>query len=290
MNSMTGFGAATAPLKGASLRIEISGVNRKQAEVVVSLPRTWAELETRVRESVAARVSRGRVSVSIAVQVVEEDRPITLHTAKLQALMAKLQEARELTGCTLELTTDTLMRLGILAEETGDDTPMEDVWQSIAPALDEATHAFLQMRACEGKHLRADLLSRIGALRGYRSQIAEQAAGVALYHREMLTKRLADSGLPLPLDDERLVKEIAFFADKCDVSEEISRLESHLTQFEQLCDSQEPVGRTLDFLCQEIFRELNTTGSKANNAGLAQLVVAAKTELEKIREQVQNVE
>ena len=117
-----------------------------------------------------------------------------------------------------------------------------------------------------------------------------QASGVSTRHKETLLKRLAESGLPLPLDDERIIKEIALFADKCDVSEEMTRLASHLTQFEKICDKTEPVGRTLDFLCQEIFRELNTTGSKANDATLAQLVVNAKTELEKIREQVQNIE
>lgn len=103
-------------------------------------------------------------------------------------------------------------------------------------------------------------------------------------------KRLEECGLPLPLEDERLVKEIALFADRCDVTEEMTRLSSHLDQFEKICGRNEPVGRTLDFLCQEIFRELNTTGSKANDATLAQLVVDAKTELEKVREQVQNIE
>lgn len=290
MNSMTGFGAASAPLGSASLRIEISSVNRKQAEIVVSLPRVWAELESRVREFVASRISRGRVSVSIILQAAENDRPITLHIPKLQALMDKLREAAEITGYVAEPTTDTLLRLGILTEETEADMQMDDVWQGMEPALAEAVQTFLQMRACEGEHLRADLLARIETLRNYRTQIIEHAAGVTQRYREMLTKRLAESGLPLPMDDERLVKEIAFFADKCDISEEVSRLASHLSQFEQLCGSCEPVGRTLDFLCQEIFRELNTTGSKANSAALAQLVVAAKTELEKIREQVQNVE
>jgi len=135
-----------------------------------------------------------------------------------------------------------------------------------------------------------DLLGRIATLRQFREQLMERAAGVATRHREVLLKRLAEAGLPLPLDDERIIKEIALFADRCDVSEEMTRLESHLNQFEKICDKAEPVGRTLDFLCQEIFRELNTTGSKANDAELAQLVVTAKTELEKIREQVQNIE
>ena len=291
MNSMTGFGAASAPLNSASLRVEISGVNRKQAEVVVNLPRAWAELEAPVRECVAAGISRGRVSVSISMQSGSAAAgAITLRRDLLEALASKLHEAAELLGREPALSADTLLRLGILAEASEADMAIGDVWTALEPALRDALAAFIAMRAREGAHLRADLLERVATLRAYRARIAEQAAGVTAHYRAALSKRLAESGLPLPLDDERLVKEIALFADRCDVSEELSRLESHLCQFEQLCSGSEPVGRTLDFLCQEIFRELNTTGSKANSAALAQLVVSAKTELEKIREQVQNVE
>lgn len=291
MNSMTGFGAATAPLRGASLRIEISSVNRKQAEIVAFLPRAWAELESRVRELVAARVSRGRISVSINLQVSGASaRPLALHSARLQELSARLDEVRALTGCSVPPTLDALLRLGILAEESEADMSIEDVWQSMQPVLEEALHAFLSMRGCEGERLREDILARVENLRAYRDTIARIAPTVVQNHREALMKRLEEMGLPLDLSDERLIKEIALFADKCDVSEEITRLSSHLHQFEQLCNSGDAVGRTLDFLCQEIFRELNTTGSKANCADLAQTVVAAKTELEKIREQVQNVE
>ena len=291
MNSMTGFGAASAPLKGASLRIEISSVNRKQAEVVVNLPRAWAELESRVRDAVAARVSRGRISVSISLQVSESSsRPLTVDTGRLQELAARLEEVRQVTSYAVPPTLDALLRLGIITEETEADLAPDEVWQSMQPVLEEALQAFLAMRAREGEHLRADLLSRLETLRSFRDKIRAVAPGVAQHYREALMKRLDEAGLPLPLSDERLVKEIALFADKCDVSEEITRLASHLHQFEQLCNTPEPLGRTLDFLCQEIFRELNTNGSKANSADLAQLVVAAKTELEKIREQVQNVE
>ena len=291
MNSMTGFGAAAAPVKGASLRIEISSVNRKQAEIVVFLPRAWAELETRVRDMVAERVSRGRISVSINLQATDAGaRSLTLHTAKLHELTSCLEEAGRLIGHSVPPTLEALLRLGILAEETEADIPAEDAWQLILPVLQEALNSFLTMRACEGARLQEDLLTRLGLMRGFRDSIATIAPTVVGQHREALMKRLEDAGLPLQLTDERLIKEIALFADKCDVSEEITRLSSHLLQFEQLCHSADAVGRTLDFLCQEIFRELNTTGSKANCADLAQTVVAAKTELEKIREQVQNVE
>ena len=291
MNSMTGFGAATAPLGGSSIRVEIGGVNRKQAEIAVALPRAWAALETTVRDIVAAAVSRGRVNVSLTLQQTPGAAgSLALNRDKLAALTATLAEAESSLGRSIDTSLDALLRLGIIAEETETDMPLETVQAAAEPAVREALQAFLKLRAQEGENMKRDLLGRIATLRQFREQLMARAAGVATRHREVLLKRLAEAGLPLPLDDERIIKEIALFADRCDVSEEMTRLESHLNQFEKICDKAEPVGRTLDFLCQEIFRELNTTGSKANDAELAQLVVTAKTELEKIREQVQNIE
>ncbi len=291
MNSMTGFGAATAPLGGSSIRVEISGVNRKQAEIAVALPRAWAALETPVRDIVATGISRGRVNVSLTLQQMPGSAgALTLNLDKLAALTATLAEAETSLGRSIDTSLDSLLRLGIIAEETETEIPLETVQAAAEPAVREALAAFTALRGQEGENMKRDLLTRISTLRQFREKLMTRASGVAARHREILLKRLAEAGLPLPLDDERIIKEIALFADKCDVSEEMTRLESHLNQFQIICNKSEPVGRTLDFLCQEIFRELNTTGSKANDAELAQLVVSAKTELEKIREQVQNIE
>ena len=291
MNSMTGFGAATAPLGGSSIRVEISGVNRKQTEIAVALPRAWAALETSIRDIVAGSVSRGRVNVSLTLQQTPGGAgTLSLNRDKLAGLTATLAEAESVLGKGVDTSLDALLRLGIISDETETELPLEDVQAAAEPAVREALQAFIDLRAQEGANMKQDLLKRIDTLRNFRNELMNRAAGVATRHREVLLKRLAESGLPLPMDDERIIKEIALFADRCDVSEEMTRLESHLNQFVKICDKDEPVGRTLDFLCQEIFRELNTTGSKANDAELAQLVVTAKTELEKIREQVQNIE
>ena len=291
MNSMTGFGAATAPLNNATIRVEIGGVNRKQTEISVSLPRAWAELESKVRELVAGSVSRGRVNITISLQSgASAAGNLAVNKSRLEALQNCMAEVAATLQRPVEPTLDALLRLGVIAEESDADITPDAAWAAAEPAIREALQAFLTLRAEEGANMRADLLARINTLRQFREQLIARAAGVPARYREQLLKRLEESGLPLPADDERIIKEIALFADKCDVSEEMTRLESHLTQFEKICDKAEPVGRTLDFLCQEIFRELNTTGSKANDAELAQLVVTAKTELEKIREQVQNIE
>ncbi len=293
MNSMTGFGAATAPLGNSTLRVEIGGVNRKQTEIAISLPRAWSELEAAVRELVAGAVSRGRVNVTLSMQAMcgqESGGSLALNEARLSSLQEKLPQLEAVFGQRITPSLDALLRLGILEEVTDASIAPADAWAAAEPALREALAAFSTLRAQEGENLCRDLLTRVAALRRFRTELMARASGVVARHREALMKRLADSGLELPMDDERLIKEIALFADKCDVSEEMTRLASHLDQFEHICAKDEPVGRTLDFLCQEIFRELNTTGSKANDAELAQLVVSAKTELEKIREQVQNVE
>ncbi len=293
MNSMTGFGAAAAPLGSSTIRVEIGGVNRKQTEIAISLPRAWSELEAAVRDVVAGTVSRGRVNVTISMQAAtgrESSGGIAINQARLVSLQEKLPQLEAALGQPITPSLDAMLRLGILEEETDASIEPTEAWAAIEPVLREALTAFTTLRAEEGANLCQDLLARVATLRNFRTRLMERAGGVVTRHRENLMKRLAESGLELPLEDERLIKEIALFADKCDVSEEMTRLASHLDQFERICAKDEPVGRTLDFLCQEIFRELNTTGSKANDAELAQLVVTAKTELEKIREQVQNVE
>ncbi len=293
MKSMTGFGAASAPVLGQMLRLELSGINRKQLEVALNIPRSWNELEACIRRTLGEHISRGRVQVSITSEKATEARTtLRLNEEKLASLRALLPELQEQLGRELDLSLGELMRANII-EEVVDHALEDDAearWQQLEPLLRQALDALLAMKAQEGANLKRDLLTRIATLRVLRQQISEGAEGSARRHRELLLARLEEAGLPLALDDERIVKEVALYAERCDISEELTRLDSHLEQFCQICEKDEPVGRPLDFLCQEIFRELNTTGSKVNNAALAQLIVTAKTELEKIREQVQNVE
>ncbi len=292
MNSMTGFGAATAPFGAAYLHVEISGVNRKQTEISISLPKSWGELEPHIRKRITAALSRGRVNICITVLSGEDgSNALFLNKKKLTELVAVLDRVREVCGQPVQLTTEGLLRLGVMTDSTECDAPVMEVWEkTLDELLQKALQQFLSMRAVEGAHLREELLGRLATLRSQRMEMLQLAAEVPLRHKEALMQRLREHGLALGDDDERLVKELALFADKCDVSEEMARLDSHFNQFEELCNSTQPVGRTLDFLCQEIFREINTIGSKSNSARLAQLVVQTKTEVEKIREQVQNIE
>lgn len=291
MNSMTGFGAATALLAGKQLRVEISGINRKQVEIGIFISRDWVALEPRIREFITPMISRGRITIHISPQEPDSKKcPFFLNAEKLHALSQQLSTVSRELGTEVTPTLDGLVRLGILTDSAETTTTVDEAWEALQPALREAMTHFCQMRAREGAHLCEELLSRVQTLRHLREAMLQEAGGTVANYRKTMLTRLAKSGINVPMDDERLLKEIALFADRCDVSEELSRLSSHFDQFEQYCTSGDPVGRTLDFLCQEIFRELNTTGTKANSAALTQLVVTAKTELEKIREQVQNVE
>ena len=291
MQSMTGFGRGTGHHEGVLATVEIATVNRKQAEVVIQLSRELSELESSIRKTVLRSISRGRAQVSIKLEresaeaselQVNHELAVALHQA-LRQLGEEIGEELSLSG------SDLLRQPGLIT--TGEtEMDAETAMQAISPALSEALTALQAMRTDEGSHLKEDFLARLETLKGFAATLADSAPGRCERHREMLMKRLSDAGLELNLEDERVVRELALFADRCDISEELTRLDSHFTKFDDYLNCGEPCGRPLDFLCQELFREFNTIGSKANDAGIAQTIVEAKTELEKIREQVQNVE
>lgn len=291
MHSMTGFGRASASTEACGAAVEISAVNRKQAEVLVQAPRELAPLEARIRKLVLDAVSRGRVSVAIQLDLPEgADSPVRVDAALARGVRDALRELSGQLGVELTPDADALLRVpGLLRIEDGGIDP-ELAWPAIEPALHEALREFLAMRAAEGADLARDLDGRLAQLEEHKVSIAALAPQRPVRQRELLMKRLREAGLELELDDERVLREIALFADRCDVSEELTRLEAHLGRFREYMRGDEPVGRPLDFLCQELHREFNTIGSKANDAAIAQHVVAAKTELEKVREQVQNLE
>lgn len=288
---MTGFGRGSAAADLWRASVEISTVNRKQAEVVVQAPRELAELDARIRKRVLGAVSRGRVQVTVTLERAE---------GAAAAIKVDARLAREFHNAFVELgnaigqpvfpsAADFLRQPGILSLGAG-EIEADEAWRAVEPALSDALEGLAAMRETEGAHLKEDFLARLETLACFTAKIAADAPARPVRQRELLAKRLREAGLELDPADERVAKEIALFADRCDVSEELTRLDSHFAKFREYLDAAEAPGRALDFLCQELFREFNTIGSKANDAGIAQTIVEAKTELEKIREQVQNVE
>lgn len=293
MHSMTGFGRGTHSTEEWTAEIEVASINRKQLEIVANLPRHLQSLESRVRHTILPHVSRGRIQVSLKLEKAEGSGgdQVRVNPALAKSFEAAFTQLSDVIGRSLHpAAADFLRQPGIIETRDLDEIDPEVAWQAIAPALAQAISKLNEMRASEGSHLHADFQRRIARLLTYTATISDHAPSRPERQRDLLFKRLSDLEISLELDDERLLKELAVFADRCDISEEITRLESHFSKFEDYMNSTEPAGRPLDFLCQELFREFNTIGSKANDALIAQNVVEAKTELEKIREQVQNIE
>jgi uncharacterized protein (TIGR00255 family) len=293
MKSMTGYGRGGHTQEGYKITVEVSTVNRRQAEVNVYLPRELEPLDSRVRGEINKRVARGRVTARITLHVTES---ALVNHAQVNMALAKAY-ARELKKLAAELKISGEVTLDVLARAPGvfqADTALNDAdhfWPGIQLALNKALESCVAMREREGAHLFKDLKARIATMRKAVMKVQKEAPAMVERYREALRERIKTAGLPLPTEEEeRLQKEIIYFADRSDISEELTRLQSHFKQFDDCCKTGEPVGRTLDFLAQEINREVNTVGSKASDSVIAREVVLLKTELEKFREQVQNVE
>ena len=291
--SMTGRGTGAAAGRLARVEVELSSVNRKQLDVDVGLPRFLSSFESRVQELVQGRLSRGRVSGEIRVTWAEAAQAsgARVDLGLARATVTALRAAAKKLDLPDDLKASALLSLpGLVALEHG-ERDLETLWPSVRKALDAALAKLQAMRKKEGAALGRDLQGRLATLRTLVGEIAARAPGVAETYRANLLKRIAAAlpGTDLA-GDERLLKEVALFADKADVAEELVRLDSHFRQADGLLKTGGVVGRTLDFLVQEMGREINTIGSKANDAGIARRVVACKAELERFREQVQNIE
>ena len=290
---MTGYGRGECAQDGFKLTVELSSVNRKQAEVSVTLPRELDMLETQIRDVVNRRVARGRVNVRVSLHAAEGKLSARKHInhalAKDYATeLAKLAKSLKLSS---EITLDQVLRAPGVFHTDEELAETEDLWPAAEKSLNQGLAALLKMREREGAHLAKDLAARIAVMRSAVEKIQKQAPVTAENYRQNLLERIKSAGLEnIAPDDERLLKEIVLFADRSDISEELTRLQSHFQQFADCCKAKEPVGRTLDFLAQEMNREINTIGSKANDAVIAREVVTLKAELEKFREQAMNVE
>jgi uncharacterized protein (TIGR00255 family) len=291
MRSMTGYGRGEATGQGFRFVVEIQSVNRKHLDIALNLPRPLYPLEPRIREKIQSVASRGRVQA--ACTVIPEGGPdatgvVDLNLARLYAeSMRHLQKELGLEG---GLSLDTVLRAPGVLLTPGQDLEPEAVWPAVDEAFQNALNGLLAMREAEGAALAQDLTSRILTLRECACEVRARVPEIVALHRKQLLERLQAAEVDLAADPERLLRELALFADRSDVSEELTRLESHFQQFEKLVGQAGALGRTLEFLTQEVARELNTLGVKSNDVSVSHWVVSAKTELEKIREQVQNVE
>jgi len=290
MKSMTGFGRSLAKSQKFSLTLDLSSVNKKGFETSVSLPRDWQTMERAISQDLKKYFSRGKISAALKVEFNGDAGSFSIDADGVAAALKKLGEVCRKCGAEFKPNADTVIALNEKVNASSALPDWEEALPVVEAALEEAAKKLDAMREEEGKALKADLTMRLQAVFELLSAVEGASKDTTAKYKEQLLQRLAASGLELDPDDERVLKEICLFADKCDICEEITRLKSHISQFLSTMEEADAVGRKMDFLCQEMGREINTIGSKANNLELTKIVIDMKNELERIREQVQNIE
>lgn len=289
--SMTGFGKGIAEGEGGQVSVEVRSVNGRYGDVTIHMPRTLSELEPRIKECVLGQFSRGRVDVSVSfLGAISEQGVPVLKPEVAMAYKRGLEAIRDQVG--ISGTID-LMRLAAMPQVFAFESSQSDfetLWLLVQKALQRAIDGCLSMRVAEGKKLTEDFTKRIA----YLEQLIDKVEGLAPGRVEMVRKRLREKLdqllTPEQVDENRLMMEIALLAERSDITEECVRFRSHNAQFLDMLAREEAVGRRLNFLLQEMLREANTIGSKAGDAGIAHVVVDIKEEIEKLKEQVQNIE
>lgn len=292
---MTGFGRGQAASAGMTVIVEINSVNRRNLELSASLPKEYASLERPLLDRLRSLGKRGKIHAAVSVQAASAGAIALASPAEVSTVLKRVEEIARFNGTPFVVDAELLFKVATWASSNSKEDNLEQVQNLIDSAYTQAATEFSTLRQAEGASLRADLAARNKLIESLAGEVRQLAAGNAGQYRELLMARLKQANLEISLEDERVLREIAIFADRCDITEELTRLSSHAAQFARTLESTsatdaEPVGRTLEFIVQEMGRETNTIGSKANNYAISEKVIAMKAELERIREQVQNVE
>jgi len=293
LKSMTGFGRGEYIDSNYRIVVEIKAVNHRYNEIVIRMPKTLGSLEDRIRRTIANTILRGRVDAFITVDEYGEKKKAVRVDKELA--MAYHNAMRELAGILGMSVADNIYHLSKYPEVLKLEEVTEDVeclWPKLLAAIESALGNLMKMREAEGTNIEQDLLARVDKLQTYVATVEERAPQILVEYREKLLSRMREllGAVGAEPDETRLLQETAIFADRTNFTEEIVRLKSHLAQFHTTVKSSEAVGRKLDFIVQEINRETNTIASKANDSNIANVVVEIKSEIEKVREQIQNIE
>lgn len=289
--SMTGFGRGEAAAAGSKAIVELKSVNHKQFDCRIDLPPALEQLESGIREQLHEIIARGHVACRVHLDCADamRARAARVDEALAKAYLVRLRNIARRLRLKDDLSAASLLELPHVVRHENPDLHLPACRSLVQRALKKALAAIRGMQTREGRALGRDVLARLARLRALALRIERRAPQIAQAYRQSLLKRIRDAGLDVLADDPRLLKEVAVFADRSDVAEELTRLASHLRQSEAVLRADGLAGRTLDFLVQELNREINTVGSKANDLLIAEEVIRFKAELERIREQVQNI-
>ena len=291
MKSMTGYGKGVVSREGRELTVELKSVNHRFLDVSMRLPRVLSCIEDTLRTTIASRLSRGHVDVFVNYRNTRSDaKTVRVDETLLSAYVEAARSANGSLGLRDDLTLSNVLRLPDVTEIVPSDEDADELIALAKDAAELALDGLVEMRVAEGARLKTALFSGVNAMDAFREEILAHAPFVAEEYRKKLNERIEAVLSDAEIDRARLATEVALFADRCCIDEELVRLKSHIAQFRAYLEASEPVGRNMDFIVQEMNRECNTIGSKANDAALTKSVLACKAEIEKLREQIQNVE
>ncbi len=290
IKSMTGYGKATKIFDLKEYEVEIKSVNHRYSDISIKMPRVLSYLEEAVKKEISSKIKRGKIDVFITFYNGDsEDKEIKINTGIAKIYIDELKKLAEQEGILSNIEVTEISKfpdvLNIKNKEEDETIKLE-----LLEVVNEAINNLLEMRKQEGKKIAEDLLERINLIKEKTEKISALSTGLIEEYVVKLEGRIKEILKSQEIDQSRLAQEVVIFADKCSIEEEVTRLKSHMSQFEKLLDSEEPVGKKLDFIIQEMNRETNTIGSKANSLEITNEVINLKTEIENIREQIQNIE
>lgn len=292
VRSMTAFGRARGERGGRGVLVEIKSVNNRYLDCTVKVPHMFSFLEEKIKSYISAKgISRGKVDVFVRIDVLEQDGiEIKLDAEYTRSYLDALKRLSEEFSLPNDITTMSVARNSAVFSVKSAEEDMEKEWQNVLPTLDEALDMFIAAREREGERLKQDIIAKRQNIEAITKLIAPLSEADAKQQYEKMRARIEQLVGDVQLDESRLITECAIYADKIAIDEELVRLGSHFREFDRYVESKEPIGRKLDFLLQEMNRETNTIGSKACDSEIAKYVIEIKAELEKIREQIQNIE
>ncbi len=291
IKSMTGYGRSQQIIDGRDITVEIKSVNHRYFEFSARTPRAYGYLEEKMKTFLQSSISRGKVDVGITVFNIEnKDSLIEVNKSVAQGFVSALRNANEELGLEDDITLSKLMRLPDIFNVVKAEEDEEVVWNDVKTVAEAALGNFVSMRIAEGRKMTEDISCRLDYIEKLVRSVEERSPETTRLYREKLYNKIKDILEDKNVDEQRIITEAAIFSEKIAVDEETVRLRSHINQFRTLLEAEEPVGRKLDFLIQEFNRESNTIGSKAQNIEITKTVVELKSEIEKIREQIQNIE
>ncbi len=291
IRSMTGFGREHRVIGGREYLVEIRSVNSRYYEFNAKLPRQYMYLEEKLKSLVKEKISRGKVEVSLSVYNIQgKETAVTVNELVVENYLNAMRETAEKFGLKDDLTLSSIFRMSDAFNVVRADVDEEEIWSAVKETAEEALAKFVAMRETEGEKMKADILSKLSNIEAMIEKVCEYSPETVKAYRERLTAKMNEILENKQIDEQRILLEAGIFAEKVAVDEETVRLKSHFAQFRSMMETEELVGRKLDFLVQELNRETNTIGSKAQDLRITRIVVDVKSEIEKIREQIQNIE